>query len=121
MLTENEVLRQRYQAREKARRDALWVERDHQRRLEEAQARVETAQGQAETAQAQAETAQAQAETAQAQAEAAQARLKCEIIGRIHLCQRLLNQSSSPMQELEGLGLGDLEALATQLESRLPG
>lgn len=95
MLTENEMLRQRYEAREKAYRDAIWVERDHRRRLEEARARLEEVhEGSLQ---------------------------RGELIGRIHLCQRLLEQPSSPMQELEDLALDDLEAFASQLESKLSG
>ena len=95
MLTENEMLRQRYEAREKAYRDAIWVERDHRRRLDETRARLE---------------------------EIREGSLqRGELIGRIHLCQRLLEQPSSPMQELEDLALDDLEAFASQLESKLSG
>ena len=102
MLTEDEVLRQRYDAREKAHRDAIWVERDHRRRLEEAHAQIEEARVQTE--------------------EARESGLRRgELIGRIHVCQRLLKQSPSPMPELEGMALDDLEALANRLESDLSG
>ena len=100
MLTEDEVLRQRYDAREKAHRDAIWVERDHRRRLEEAHAQIEEARVQTE--------------------EARESGLRRgELIGRIHVCQRLLKQSPSPMPELEGMALDDLQALADRLESHV--
>ena len=127
MLTENEVLRQRYEAREKARRDALWVENDRRRQRDEAQALHEEAQALREEAQTLREEAQTLREEAQAQiGEVREESLreglrKGETIGRIHLCQRLLKQPASSMQELDALGLDELEALATQLESRLPG
>ena len=111
MLTENEVLRQRYEAREKAYRDAIWVERDHRRRLE----RLQQAEAQVEQAEVRAEQAEVRAEQAEVRAQ------KGELIGRIHMCQRLLRQPSSPRPELEEMALDSLEALAEQLESKLSG
>ena len=156
MLTENEIFRQRYEAREKAYRDAIWAERDQRRRDEELRARDEELRARGEELRAREEELRARGEEFRARGEefrtreeklrAREEKLRArdeevqtraeevqvkseetlqeslrrgELIGRIHVCQRLLKQSPSPMPELEGMALDDLQALADRLESHV--
>ena len=47
------------------------------------------------------------------------ARLEGEMIGVIHLCERLLNRSPTPTEHLAGLSLADLTRLADELQAQL--
>ena len=47
------------------------------------------------------------------------AREEGELIGQIHLCERLLRRAQTPAVQLLALPLADLERLAQQLEAEL--
>lgn len=89
VLTQDDLERERYEARLKLERDALSRERERVRSIAEAEAKV-------------------------AKAEAAGM-----LIGRIHLGQRLRQQPLTPVEELRALPLAELNRVAEQLENEL--
>ncbi len=109
-LTQEDIERERFEAREKARRDlAAW-----QQYIEEAKAELQ---------QAQAEAQQAQAEVQQAQAEAQQARKKIiqELIEQIHLCEAVLNRELTSSEQLQTLSEEKLRDVLTGLRQEVLG
>ena len=96
MLTQNDLERERYLARLKAERDRVSF-------LNEA---VEEAR----------EEAREQGLKQGLEQGREQGLQKGEILGRIHLCQRLLKLPLTPRQELIGLSLDELEARAVAME-----
>jgi len=91
-LTQEEIERERYEAREKARRDALSWRKTLERR---------------------------EAEVGKAQAEATSARAE-GLVGQLRLCERFLKRTPLPDQQLKSMSVDELKRLLEDLESQLP-
>jgi predicted transposase/invertase (TIGR01784 family) len=95
MLTQDDLERERYEARMKVYRDALSLIKANELALQEAERKAREGEQQALE--------------------------KGEKIGIIHLCQRRLNRPPTSREELLTLPLVELRRLAEQLENELPG
>jgi predicted transposase/invertase (TIGR01784 family) len=105
MLTQDELERERYEAREKARRDAIsW-----QKMLENAQRAVEQSQQQAEQAKVEAEQVKAEAKAERVQG----------LITQIRLCERWLKRTPVPEEHLKALSPEQLQQMMDQLQAEV--
>jgi predicted transposase/invertase (TIGR01784 family) len=135
-LSQDEV-REHYEAREKARRDArIWIRSLEKTRAEVAAAQAEaatakaeaatakadaaTAKAEAATAKADAATAKADAATAKADAATAKADAATALIDQIRLCEWMLKQPPRPDEHLKALTPDELQSLVRQLRGQLP-
>ena len=100
MLTQDDLERERYEARRKAQRDAISLIKALESDLKEAEERAR--RGREEGRQAGREEGRREG-----------------LVGRIHLCQRLLQQAPTPEAELLARPLNELTRLAEQLEQGL--
>jgi predicted transposase/invertase (TIGR01784 family) len=130
MLTQDDLERERYEARLKIHRDALSLVRELSRLQEEVekkQQEVEKKQQEAQRHQQEAQRHQQEAQRHQQEAvkketDALKRGLGTgEKIGMIHLCQRRLNRALTPADELAALPDEELDRLVRQLESDLFG
>jgi len=92
-LTQEEIERERYEARERARRDALSWRKALERREAEAAEALDRgrAEGRAEG-----------------------------LIGQVRLCERFLKRTPLSDEQLNSMSVGDLKQLLEELESQLP-
>jgi hypothetical protein len=122
MLAQNDMERELYEGRLKAKRDQQTLEtmRDQwQRQAVEAQRQAVESQRQAVESQQQYAEAAGQLETLTREREEARGEIKRELAERIRLCQRLLKKNVSNTEDLAGRDLGDLRRLADSLEQEL--
>jgi predicted transposase/invertase (TIGR01784 family) len=123
MITQSELERDRYEARLKWERDQRAREQDYEEARAEAEKfRAESDKARAESDKARAESEKFRAESDKARAELAEVRVtaaKSEVIGRIHVCQRLLKLSITPTDQLTAQSVDDLQTLAAALEQKL--
>ena len=129
MLTQDEVERERYEAREKAKRDHLSWEKALQRAQQET-ARLqqerdnlqqESERLQQEKDHLQQESEHLQQESEHLQQQAAVSREAGVLIGQIQLCQQLLQQPVTPQEVLQNKPLDELRHQAEQLRQKLAG
>jgi predicted transposase/invertase (TIGR01784 family) len=114
MLTKNEQERERYEARQRAIRDQL----SYAQEAKEARERG-LAEGLAE---GRAEGLARGRDEGLAQGRAgglAEGRVQGELIGRMHLCERLLGMTLTPTEELANLSIDDLRRRVADVESRV--
>lgn len=110
MLTQDEVQREHYEAREKARRDAASWHSTIARFKQEA----ERLKQEAERLKEEAERLKEEAATSRTEG-----RAQGELIGQIHAYERLLGQSPTPGDHLTAMSLDELKVLLDQLGSQL--
>jgi len=103
-LTQEEIERERYEARERARRDALSWRKALERR-------------EAEVDKAQAEAAQA---LAKGLAKGRDEGRTEGLIGQVRLCERFLKRTPLSDEQLNSMSVDDLKQLLEELESQLP-
>jgi predicted transposase/invertase (TIGR01784 family) len=121
VLSQSEIERERYESALRAGWEQATRAEAFRRATEDLrQACEEASQAREEASQAREEASQAREEASQAREEASQARERGELIGRIHLCQRVLKQALTSREELLALALPDLARLADGLEQQLP-
>jgi predicted transposase/invertase (TIGR01784 family) len=130
MLAQNDMERELYEGRLKARRDLQTMETERRMALEKAEEysrRFEEADRQRDEADRQRDEADRRAEEADRRAmesdrqrnEAQRAAGKLAMIERIQLCQRLSRQDMSQAEDLAGRDLEDLRLMAERLERDL--
>jgi chromosome segregation ATPase len=115
MLAQNDMERELYEGRLKARRDLQTLET--QRRTLEAQ--TQTLEAQTRTLQTQRDHWQERYESANREREQARREVHRELAERVRLCQRLLQCPVSPAEELQGQSVEALRELAETLERDL--
>jgi len=116
MVTQDELERERYEAREKVYRDALSFIVHLQEEVDEARERALREGMAAGIAKGQAEGMAQGIAAGRAEGIAAG-----ELIGTIRLCQQLLQRPVTPPEELQALSLEQLQQLADQLKQEVAG
>jgi predicted transposase/invertase (TIGR01784 family) len=115
MLTQSELERERYEARQRVIREMVSMQEESHARAEEARRAAEEARRAAEEVRRAAE----QIRRAEEQTRAAQQERLEEITRHILFCQRLLKEPLTPWDDLVRLPLERLRELAEALERRL--
>jgi predicted transposase/invertase (TIGR01784 family) len=124
MLTQNDLERERYLSRLKAERDRVSFLNEARREVDEARRVADEARRVADEARREVDEAHRVADEARRVADEVLAkgreegREEGEVVGRIHVCQRLLKLPLTPREELLHLPLVELQARAAALEQQ---
>src|SRR6056297_1339455 len=103
-LSQDDILREQYEAREKAMRDRISAEKERERRIKEAESRVKEAEGKVKEAEGKAKEAEGKAKEAEGKAKEAEGKAK-EAEGKAKEAEGKAKEAEGKAKEAEEKGM----------------